>query len=109
MYGGLRVVDVSDPTVPAEVGFWATPVSATDVVVAGRYAYVANAGHGLRVVDVSDQDNPSEAGFYDTPGEALGVAVDRECVYLANGFEGLYILRWYPSRLYLPLVMLMPS
>jgi len=40
----LRVLDVSDPTNPTEVGFYDfnTPEDATGVVVAGDYVYVAN-------------------------------------------------------------------
>ena len=55
-YGGLRVVDVSDPTSPQEVGFYrawdavakvgfsATPKMALNVAVAGGLAYVADEG-----------------------------------------------------------------
>ncbi len=39
---GLRVVDVSNPAAPFEVGFYDTPGSAQGVAVAGAYAYVAD-------------------------------------------------------------------
>ncbi len=67
MDGGLRVVDVSNPAQPREVGFYDTPGWAEGVAVSGAYAYVAD-GDGLRVVDVSNPAQPREVGFYDTPG-----------------------------------------
>jgi hypothetical protein len=51
---GLRVVDVSDPSNPKEVGSYETPGYATGMAVAGDYAYVTDEGAGLHVVDVSD-------------------------------------------------------
>ena len=54
---GLRVVDVSSPTAPVEVGFCDTMRDAYGVAVAGNYAYVAD-GDGLRVVDVSNRSAP---------------------------------------------------
>jgi hypothetical protein len=38
---GLRVIDVSNPANPREVGFFDTPGFAEDVYVSGNYAYVA--------------------------------------------------------------------
>ncbi|NIV33636.1 MAG: hypothetical protein GWN58_30575, partial [Anaerolineae bacterium] len=71
---GLRIIDVSDPAAPFEVGFYYTGWYALGVAVAGPYAYVANDGSGLRIIDVSDPSAPFEVGFYDTPGYARGVA-----------------------------------
>jgi hypothetical protein len=93
--GGLRVVDVSDPAAPVELGSYGTQ-HAWSVAVQGNYAYVADTYDGLRVVDVSDPAAPIEAGFYDAPGAANDVAVAGEYVYVA-GEGGLFILRFAPS------------
>jgi len=77
---GLRVVDVSNPANPMEVGFYHTPGNVEAVAVAGDYAYVA-AG-GLRVVDVSDPTTPVEVGFYEHGGS---VAVAGIYAYIASG------------------------
>jgi hypothetical protein len=42
---GLRVLDVSYPSVPQEVGFYHTPHEATDLSVAGDHAYVIDWEH----------------------------------------------------------------
>jgi len=65
---GLRIVNVSDPGNPYEVGYFDALGSALDVFVSGSYAYVASGGEGLRIVDVSDPANPKEVGYYDAPG-----------------------------------------
>ena len=64
--GGLRAVDISDPTDPTEVGILDTPGTSEDIAVVGNYAYVADGDGGLRVVDISDPTSPTEVGFCDT-------------------------------------------
>ena len=70
--GGLRVIDVSDPANPQEVGNNNGFRNALRVGVSEGYAYVANSDD-LRVVDVSDPTNPVEVGY--APGGAQGVSV----------------------------------
>ena len=89
---GLRVIDVSDPENPDEIGFYDTPGFAYGVFAAGDMAYVADNVAGLRVIDVSDPENPDEVGFYDTPGVAWGVFVAGNLAYVADGGSGLRIL-----------------
>jgi hypothetical protein len=90
---GLRVIDISDPTLPFEAGFFETAGKASDVAVSGDYAYVADYGSGLRIIDVSDPAELFEAGFFDTDGAALGVAVDGDQLYVADAWCGVWILR----------------
>jgi len=87
--GSLRVLDVSTPANPKEVGFYDTPGAAYGVAVAGSYAYVAGGySGGLRVMDVSSPAWPTEVGSCDTPGEARGVAVAGSYAYVADGVYG---------------------
>ena len=90
-FAGLRVIDVSNPAAPFEVGFVDT-VEAFGVAVAGAYAYVADTTAGLRVVDVSNPAAPVEVGFYDTPGWAYGVAVAGSYAYVGDGGAGLRVV-----------------
>jgi len=80
---GLRIVNVSTPTTPSEVGALDTPGNAQDVAVAGSYAYVAD-GNSLRILNVSNPVAPFEVGFHDMPGNAVGVAVAGNYAYVAN-------------------------
>jgi hypothetical protein len=87
--GGLRIIDVSDPSAPFEAGFYDTPGDADEVSVAGSFAYVADSS-GLRIIDISDPSAPFEAGFYDT-GYANDVAVSGSFAYVAVS-SGLRII-----------------
>jgi hypothetical protein len=48
-FDGLRVIDVSDPFSPVEVGHSDTPGDATDVTVAGGRLYVADSMAGMEI------------------------------------------------------------
>jgi len=50
-YCGLRVVRVSDPRHPQEVGYYQTSGDASSVAVGGGYAYVAHQYDGLQVFE----------------------------------------------------------
>lgn len=47
---GLRVIDITDPSTPAEVGFLDTPGTSQDVAVSGDLALVADGNTGLAIV-----------------------------------------------------------
>ena len=68
---GLRVIDVSTPSAPVEVGFVETPGGAVGVAVAGGYAYVADGGpRACACSTCATPSAPVEVGFVDTPGWA---------------------------------------
>lgn len=84
---GLRIVDVTNPAVPIEVGFYHTPGDAIDVAVANGLAYVAAFEGGLRIIDVSQPATPIEVGSLVRPDEGwfLGVTAADHSVYLGEG------------------------
>ena len=49
-HGRLRIIDVSNPAVPSEAGFYETPGHARGVAVAGNLAYVADGEGGLIIL-----------------------------------------------------------
>lgn len=49
---GLRVIDVSTPSEPVEVGFYGT-YSALGVALSGEYAYVADSSAGMEVFHIA--------------------------------------------------------
>ncbi|MBM4049164.1 MAG: hypothetical protein FJ279_29035, partial [Planctomycetes bacterium] len=69
-----------------------TDLFATDVVVAGNYAYVTDAGTGLRVVDITNSRSPVLVGALQMGGVPLGVAVAGAYAYVADGDDGLAIV-----------------
>ena len=48
--GGLRIIDVSSPSSPQEVGFFDTDGEAFGVTVNGNYVYVADGDNGMYII-----------------------------------------------------------
>jgi len=88
---GLRVVSVSDPTQPTEVGYCDTPGHANGVTVIGDLAYVSDGDSGLRVISVADPAHPFEVGNCGTPGWAMEVAVVGDYAYVGDD-SGLSVI-----------------
>jgi hypothetical protein len=88
----MRIVDVSDPRAPREVGFYTGLESVTDVAVIGNQAFLAAGGQGLRVLNVADLTRIRETDSLDTPGEARGVAVILPHVFVADHTRGLRVV-----------------
>jgi hypothetical protein len=89
--GGLRVISVSNPAHPVEVGSLDLPGWAAAVAVDGTYAYVASFDGGLRVVSVSNPAHPVEVGYYPTQF-AEAVAVAGGYAYVSDLDLGLVVL-----------------
>jgi len=89
---GLRIVDVSEPAAPFEVGNFDTPGDTYAVAIDGNYAYIADGNDYLRVVDVSDPPNPDEVGSYYLGGNVVDIAISGPYAYVANWYDGLRIV-----------------
>ena len=88
---GLRIIDISNPAVAFEAGYYDTPDYALGVYVSGNYAYVADWDSGLRIIDITNPTAPFEAGYYDTPSFARSVYVSGNYAYVADA-SGLAII-----------------
>jgi hypothetical protein len=88
---GLRVVDVSDPANPTEIGAWDSPGYAEGVAVSGKTVYLADGPYGLRAVDVSEPTNPIPLGAAFDMNYAFEVAVSGDYAYVAAAGAGLLI------------------
>jgi hypothetical protein len=83
---GLRIVDVSDPSAPVDLG-GVDLAHAQGLDVVEPYAYVAVEGYqqgGLHVIDVSDPTAPVEVGFTAVPAEATRVVVENGKAYVTE-------------------------
>jgi hypothetical protein len=88
---GLRVVDVSNPVLPTEIGAWDSRGYAQGVAVAGTITYLADGPYGLRLVDVSKPSQPVEIGSAYSMNYAFDVAVQGPYAYIAAAGAGLLI------------------
>jgi hypothetical protein len=88
---GLRIIDVSDPIEPKEVGYWLQEYI-VDVYVKDYLAIVASSVN-LFILDVSDPANPKEIGSLQVSdrGYDWELSVSNNYIYMA-GFKEIYII-----------------
>ncbi len=86
---GLRIVDISEPESPFEVGFY--PSYTYDVFVIDTFAYLSGCVD-FRVLNVSDPRNPFEVSHYDRLIFTHSVYVKDTLAYVAVNSRGLYII-----------------
>lgn len=84
--GGMQVIDISDPALPAVVGDYETRGPAWSITLAGNTVYAA-AEDGMHVLDISDPTSPVDLGFFETPGRAVDVTVTGTIAYVAEAYE----------------------
>jgi hypothetical protein len=88
---GLRIIDVTNPAAPVELGALDT-FEARAVAVVGDLAYLADGRAGLRIIDVTNPTAPVEVGALDTAEDARRVAVVGDLAYVADEGFGLRII-----------------
>ena len=103
---GVRIIDISEPLQPFEVGHYQTDHCAEAVDILGDLLFIAQRHMhyyhfedvtDLLVLDVSDINELRLVGFYDGHGFPMGVAVDEEYIYLSNVFH-IHILEYTPGE-----------
>jgi len=81
----VRILDLSDPASPAEIGAFAETYGANDVEVVDGLAYVAGRrDNRLRIFDVSDPTSPVEVGSFQAELTPLDVEVSGKLAYLVD-------------------------
>lgn len=101
-YGGLHVVDISDPGQPRQIGY-CEAAGGRDISVAGDYLCCAGGYPDLQLIDVSCPEEPAVIGCYNGPGQCDAVSAQGDYAYLACETAGLRIvqLQATPSGTYL--------
>ncbi len=91
-YVGLRIIDVTNPTSPVQIGYYDTPGFSYGVFATDSLALVADGNGGLRILDIKNLNKIQEIGIY-TPGDyVLDVVARNNYAFLANSYLGLKIL-----------------
>ncbi len=90
--GGLRVIDVSDPWNPIEVGSFPTATRAYGVDVDNGIAYLSASSSGVYVIDVSDPSSPTLLTTFQSGGFAWDVTVYGGYLFVADRSDGLHII-----------------
>ena len=79
----MRIVDISNPLAPRQIGQLDTPGWAGSVLIRGDKLYVADAPGGLRIVDIQDPSAMRELGAVQTAVRAYGLDVVGDRAYVA--------------------------
>lgn len=90
--GALRLVNVSDPTQPADLDRLDTHGGAYSLVTAGHYVFLADGNAGLRIYDASVPDKLSEVGAYQPSGIVVDVTVSGTLAFLSGREDGVHLV-----------------
>lgn len=95
-YSGLRIINVSDPFYPVQIGSY-IPVGVDfwNPFVYGDYVYIGNHapdGGELRIFDVSDPSQIIQIGLYDEESSVFATYVNGAFAYLADYKKGLVVV-----------------
>ena len=71
------------------LGNFNTQGNANNVMVKGKYAYVADMDAGFHIIDISNPNNPVYISGYNTIGSANHVYVNGNYAYVADNLNGL--------------------
>ena len=88
--GGLRVLDISDPTNPTEIGSYneSTDDTIQSLAIAGDVLYVQNGTH-LMSFNISDPTNPTRKDLRNPVGnDIFDMKISGDVMYLAKGGYG---------------------
>lgn len=96
-YGAqFRVVNISDPSNPYQVGmcYPSGGDKIQEIVISGRYAFLACNQGGFEVVDITTPSNPTIVAVLPTLYLTMGVALsgDRRYVYTAERDAGVRVI-----------------
>jgi len=89
-FGGIHLIDVSNPALPALISSYDTPGSPVSIHVSGDTAYVAG-NPTLEIIDVSNPSSPISLGFYPTGSDTNDVYVSGNIAYVTKR-SGLQII-----------------
>ncbi|MCF7809460.1 choice-of-anchor D domain-containing protein [bacterium] len=90
---GLRIIDISNPEEPDEVGVYdPNGVSIWSVYVRDDLAYLTAFGSGFYIVDVSNPEEPEELGHCNTPDDDFDVFISGNYAYIGCDEAGLRIV-----------------
>jgi hypothetical protein len=86
---GLRVLDISDPENPIEIGSYLSSYQMIDIIILGELAYITEHESGLRILNISDPSNPVEVEFYASQEDLYNINVFGDYAYVVTrSFNG---------------------
>lgn len=87
----LYVVDISDPATPTSVSSLAVGSGFHQIVVQGKYAYIADDTAGSKIIDISDPTRPVVISTIPALGTHYGIDVSGRYAYITERTDGIRI------------------
>ena len=92
---GLRVLDISNPALPVEIGHLDDGGYYYQLIMSWPYLYVGSSTWGVRIVDVSDPADMEEVGHYRAAHEAASaIGLNDGYIYVVEQYTGFYSVRF---------------
>lgn len=91
-WGGLVILEVSNPTKPRFLGSYTNTTEANAVYVKNKVAYVTQWNDGMIILDVSNPSSPKKIGEYEESSNPWALFSKGEHLFIADGYEGMIIL-----------------
>ncbi|UCE41771.1 MAG: carboxypeptidase regulatory-like domain-containing protein, partial [Candidatus Aminicenantes bacterium] len=88
----LKVLDISDPMNPVEVGVFDGLENVRDLEVSGHYIFIPDRWEGLKIIDVSTPSDPTHVSTWYTPSRAFYVAIAGNYAYVGTNWRGVRII-----------------
>ena len=92
-YGGMRILDISSPTMPIEIGHFDPGEAVSGIAKQGQLLYLSHISGSWRtsVVDISNPANPTEVHAFQAGSVVIDLAIANNHLYLADIDNGLVI------------------
>jgi|GEM_PF-2187237 len=88
---GMRIVDISEPTQPQEVGCWERPV-VNALKVKGNNVYLLDNMTGIEVLDISEPTRPEEISAFPIRSNLHHIEIAGNFAFVSADTAGLVIL-----------------
>jgi hypothetical protein len=90
LYGGVRVLDISNPATPVQIGYYHPSGSSySGIVLQGPYAYISN--FGLEIIDITNPTSPTLVYADNNLGYIPSIAISGTHLYAGRHAQGLDI------------------
>ncbi len=91
LFNGLRIIDISDPNTPFEVGKYQVEGDIRALKILDNHAFISAGGRGILVVDISNSRLPSLVKELRVNGIATCLDIQNKYLYVGSDFHGLEI------------------
>lgn len=90
-YGGISVIDATDPANPSLATTIGTRRIARKLYIRGPLAYATETGidelPAIEILDISDIQHPVSLAFYEDYGSPASLAISQDLIYIADGYS----------------------